>query len=343
MPFKAVDVLGFSVVTDYEGMFREAGVEVELARNFCSLDAGEDDIIRAVGDGDAVIAQATYQPFSRKVLSSLPNCKFIISVGIGYDKLDIDAANDCCIMAANVPDFCLEEVSDHTMALILACTRRVVELSNWVKEKGWKAQPDPEIGGQVWPKMWKLRGRTLGLIGFGRIPYALLPKTKGFGLRIIVHDPFLSREELKSCGVEPVSLDELLEQSDIVSIHTPFSAATTHLIGLNQLRKMKPTAYLVNTARGPIVDPDALYTALTEGLIAGAAVDVTEPEPLPAGSPLLKLDNFIVTAHSAHAFSSSAPGLAARPAEEIIRVVRGEWPVGLINRQIKEAYLKKWG
>ena len=342
MAFKVVDLLGMSVVVDYEGMFKEAGVGVELVGNFCSLEATEDEIIAAMGDADAAITQATYQPFSRGVFSSLSNLKFVVSVGVGYDKMDVDAATELGILTANVPDFCLEEVSDHAMALILACTRRIVQLNHIVKTVGWKEQPDRYIGGEVWGKMTKLRGLTLGLIAFGRIPRALVPKAKGFGMRIIAYDPYLEADVFREFDVERVGLDELLTESDVVSVHAPFNLETRHMVGLEQLKKMKPTACLVNTARGPIVDHQALYTALTEGHIAAAGFDVTEPEPINLDNPLLKLDNFIVTAHSAHANSAANPGLSQRPGEEIIRVVRGEWPVGLIDQRVKEKYLHKW-
>ncbi len=342
MAFKVVDLLGMSLVVDYAGMFNEAGVEVELVGNFCPLEATEDEIITAVGDADAAITQATYQPFSRRVLSGLSNLKFVISVGVGYDKMDVDAATDLGILAANVPDFCLDEVSDHAMALILACTRRIVQLDHMVKTVGWKEQPDRYIGGEVWGKMTKLRGLTLGLISFGRIPRALVPKAKGFGMRIVAYDSYLDDNVFRELGVERVELDGLLAESDVVSVHAPFNSETRHMLGLEQLKKMKPTACLVNTARGPIVDHQALYTALTEGYIAAAGFDVTEPEPINPDNPLLKLDNFIVTAHSAHANSAANPGLARRPGEEIIKVVRGEWPVGLIDPRVKEKYLSKW-
>jgi len=337
-----VDVLGFSGMVDYEEMFKQAGVEVELVKNFCSLEATEDEIIAAVGDADAVITQTAFQPFSRRVLASLSNCKFIISVGIGYDKLDVDAATELGILAANVPDFCLEEVSDHTMALILACTRRIVQLNEIARRGDWKAQPDPHLRSEVWPKMSRLRGQTLGIIGFGRIAQALVPKAKGFGLRIIAYDPYVAPDILQEFGVEQVNLDQLLTQSDIISVHVPLTSETPHLLGLEQLKRMKPTACLINTARGAVVDHKALYTALTEGYFAMAAFDVTEPEPLPADSPLLKLDNFIVTDHSAHASPLSFATLPPRPGEEVIRVVKGEWPIGLLNPQVKEKYRQKW-
>ncbi len=342
MAFKVADVLGVSMVVDYRQMWEAAGITVDLVQNPCSFESSEDDMIEAIGDADAVIAQAAYQPFSRQVLSGLPNCKFIISVGIGYERLDIEAATELGIMAANVPDVYVEEVSDHAMALILACTRRLVEIDRIVKTVGWNAQPDPHIANEVWPKMWRLRDKTLGLIGFGRIPKALVPKAKGFGLRILVYDPYVEPRVFQDFAVEPSNLDTLLRESDAISVHAPHTKETQHILGAEELKKMKPTACLVNTARGALVDHDALYAALKDGVIAAAAVDVTEPEPLPADSPLLKLDNFIVTAHSAHAYGSANPALSLRPGEEIIRVVRGEWPVGLINHDVKETYTRKW-
>jgi D-3-phosphoglycerate dehydrogenase len=343
MAFKAVDLLGMSMVVDYAGMFKEAGVDVELLGNFCPLETTEEQVINAVGDADAAITQATYQPFTRKVFSSLSNLRFVVSVGVGYDKMDVDAATELGIMVANIPDFCLEEVSDHAMALILACTRRIVQLDNIIKTIGWKEQPDRFIGGEVWHKMTKLRGLTLGLIAFGRIPRALVPKAKGFGLRILAYDPYLEPEIFSEFGVERVELDQLLAESDVVSVHAPFNSETRHMVGLEQLKKMKPSACLVNTARGPIVDHEALYAALTEDIIAAAGFDVTEPEPINADNPLLKLDNFVVTGHSAHANSAASPGLSLRPGEEIIRVVKGEWPIGLVDPRVKEKYSQRWG
>ena len=173
MAFKVIDLLGMSMVVDYEAMFKEAGVDAELVANFCPLDATEDQIIAAAADADAVITQTLFQPFSRRVFESLPKLKFAISVGVGYDKMDVEAATECGTLVANVPDFCLEEVSDHAMALILACTRRVVQINDIVKAGGWKEQPDSRMGAEEWPKMTKLRGLTLGLIAFGRIPRAV--------------------------------------------------------------------------------------------------------------------------------------------------------------------------
>jgi len=343
MAFKAVDVLGISMLQDYAKMFKDAGLDIELVVNPCPLGATEDELIAAAKDADAVITQASYQSFTRKVLTNLKNCKLITSIGIGYENLDVNAATEVGIMAANVPDANIEDVSDHTMGLILACTRRIVQLNNVVKKGGWTSVASPQIIGEVWPHLSRLRGQTLGLIAFGRIPRALVPKAKGFGLRIIVCDPYLSPDIIRKFDVEHVDLDQLLTESDIVSIHTPLTPETKHILGLKQLKKMKPTACLINTARGGVVDPKALYTALTKGYIAAAAFDVTEPEPIPSDSPLLKLDNFIVTAHSAGLSPQALAEMQSRPGEEIIRVARGKWPFGLVNPEVKTRYIKKWG
>jgi len=342
MGFKVVQVIDRpgSFMPDYGEMLKQAGVEVEFAKKDC---ATEDEIITAAHDADAIIGVATFQPFSRKVIERLAKCRLILSMGIGYDNLDIEAATEHGILAANVPDYCLEEVSDHTMALILASTRKIVKLSRTVEEGGWKTEPDPEIQRNIWPKMSRLRGQTLGLVGFGRIPRTLVPKAKGFELRVIAYDPYIQPSVFEALGVERVELDQLLAESDIVSLHSALTAETRHMLGLEQFKKMKPTAYLINTARGALIDQRALYTALTEGYLAGAALDVTDPEPISPDDPLLKLDDVIITPHSA---SSSIPALMAllsRPGEEIARVFKGEWPIGLLNPQIKERYSQRWG
>jgi D-3-phosphoglycerate dehydrogenase len=333
MPFKAVDIVGISALVDYAEMFREAGVEVDLVVNPCPLEATEDEVVAAIGDADAVITQATFQAFPRRVLERLVNTKLIASIGVGCEKLDIEAAADLGILAANVPDASIREVSDHTMALILACTRRIVQLNDVTKGGGWKSVGDPHITGEIWPAMSRLEGQTLGLIAFGRIARAVVPKAKAFGLKVIAFDPHLPEDAFLALGVERADLERLLAESDIVSIHAP----------LNPLKKMKPTAVLVNTGRGAVIDHDALFTALSEGYISMAAVDVAEPEPIPADSPLLKLDNFIITAHSAGISPQAFAELQRRPGTEIIRFVRGEWPVGLLDPRMKETYQRRWG
>ncbi|MFH1625854.1 MAG: C-terminal binding protein [Pseudomonadota bacterium] len=340
MGFKVAQVFEIPQGPDYQQMIKNEGLDVEVVKKLCM---SEEEIIATARDADALIGVGTFQPFSRKVIEQLTKCRFIQSMGIGYDKLDVRAATEHGILAANVPDYCLEEVSDHTMALILACTRRIVKLNDTVRAGGWKQEPDPDIQKEVWPKMSRLKGQTLGLLGFGRIPRTLVPKAKGFGMRIIAYDPYVPDRLFEELGVERVEVDRLLKESDVVSIHSALTAETQHLLGLNELKKMKPTATLVNTARGGIVDGQALHTALKEGIISAAGVDVSEPEPIKPDDPLLTLDNFIVTAHSAH-FSIPAFGeLLRRPAVEVARVLKGGWPVGWLNPEVKEKYIQKWG
>lgn len=343
MPFKVVDVVGISAVVDYTEIFREAGVEVELVVNPCPFGATDDEIVAAVGDGEAIITQATFQALPRSLLERLSDCKLITSIGVGYEQLDVQAAIDLGILVANVPDASTREVSDHAMALILAGTRRIVQLNDATKNGCWESIGDPRISGEIWPGMSRLDGQTVGLIAFGRIAQAVVPKAKAFGLRVIAFDPHAPADLFRALGVEQVDLDRLLAESDIVSIHAPLNPETEHLIGLDQFKKMKPTAILVNTGRGSVVDHDALYTALTEGYIAMAAVDVAEPEPIPADSPLLKLGNFVITAHSAGISPQAYTELQRRPGVEIARLIKGEWPVGLLDPRMKETYRKRWG
>ncbi|MBE0479387.1 MAG: C-terminal binding protein [Dehalococcoidia bacterium] len=342
MSFKAVDLLGISMLIDYEAMFREAGAEIELVKNPCPLGATEDEIISAIGDADAVITQTTFQKFTKKVLGSLPKVRLVSSIGVGYDNLDVPAATEAVILAANVPDASTDEVAEHTLGLILSCTRGIIELNEIVKAGRWTAVGDPHIAGNVWPRLSRLRGQALGIIGLGRIGQAVASRAKAFGLTVMAYDPYISTAVFEKAGAENLGLAELLEKSDIVSLHCPLTAETNGMLGVAELKKMKKTACLINTARGAIVDFAALFSALKEGYIAMAAFDVTEPEPIEASSPLLGLPNFIVTAHSAGISPQAFSELQRRPGYEVLRVYRGEWPVGLLNPEVKESYLRKW-
>jgi D-3-phosphoglycerate dehydrogenase len=344
MTFKVVRLFDSpdSPAPDYGELIRQAGIDVEFSKTNCTT---EDEIIAAAHDADAVIAVTSLKSvhnFSRKVIEGLNRCRFIMSMGIGFDGLDVEAATDHGIIAANIPDYCMDEMSDHTMALILACTRKIVKLDRVVREGVWKQEPEPEIQYNIWPTMSRLRDQTLGIIGLGRIAQTLVPKAKAFGMRIIAYDPYVDAGILDSLKVENVELDQLLAESDILSLHAPLTSGTRHMLGLEQFKKMKPGAYIVNTARGGLIDQEALYTALKDGLLAGAALDVMDPEPISPDDPLLKLENVIMTPHSAHASIPAFMTLLNRPGEEIARVLKGEWPVGLINPDAKEKYKEKW-
>ena len=327
------------IVPTYDELLTKLGAEVE--KTFC---ATEEELISACSEADAVIALGIrITPgyiFSLKVIENLNKCRLIALTGIGYDNVDIAAATEKGICVANVPYYCLEEVSDHAMALILACARKFYQLLPDIKRGKWSTQADYL---SALKPLHRLSGQTLGLIGFGNIARTLVPKARAFGFRIIAYAPHVPSILFKTFKVESVELDKLLEESDFVSMHTALTSETKHMMGLKQFKKMKPTAYFINTARGELVDERALYTALSEGLIAGAGLDVLESEPPGLDNPLLKLSNVLITGHFAYYSEESREELFRWPWEEVARVLQGEWPQGLVNPQVKERFSVKWG
>ena len=336
MPWKVVMTFLLSGIAVDETAYK--GLDVQFTKKLCR---SQEEIIEFARDADAVVTGG--QDFNKKVIDSLEKCRIIASSGIGYEKIDLKAATERGILVTNTPDYCVEEVSDHAMALILACNRKIVRLVDAVRAGKWDSVEKREIRYQIMPPMTRLRGLTLGLVGFGRIPRTMVPKAKGFGLRIIAYDPYVPAEVARTLGVELVDFDTIVTQSDFISIHAALTPETKNLFGLEQFRKMKRTAYLINTARGALVDQQALHQALTEGLIAGAALDVMEPEPPRADDPLLKLNNVIITAHSANFSDQAMIDLFSHPQQEVARVLSGQWPKALVNPQAKEKFTARFG
>jgi len=327
------------LVPTYDDSLTILGAEVDKV--FC---ATQEELISACSGADAIIALGIRitpdYVFSAEVIKNLHKCRLIALTGIGYDNVDITAATDRGICVANNPYYCLEEVSDHTMALILACARKFYQLVPDVRGGKWGAQADYL---DALKPMHRLSGQTLGLIGFGNIARTLVPKARAFGLRIISFSPRVPRAEFETFDVEPVELDRLLEESDFVSMHTALTSENRHLIGLEEFKRMKHSAYFINTARGELVDEGALCTALSEGLIAGAGLDVLESEPPGRDNPLLKLSNVFVTGHFSYYSEESREELFKWPWEEVARVLQGKWPRGLVNAQVKEKFGVRWG
>jgi len=327
------------LVPTYDDSLTILGAEVD--KTFC---ATEEELISACSEADAVIALGIRitpgHIFSTRVVENLHKCRLIALTGIGYDNVDITTATDKGICVANNPYYCLEEVSDHTMALILACARKFYQLVPDIKNGKWGAQADYL---DALKPLHRLSRQTLGLIGFGNIARALVPKARAFGFRIIAYSPHVPRTLFETSEVEPVELDRLLGESDFVSMHTALTQETRHMMGPEQFKRMKRTAYFINTARGELVDERALYAALSEGLIAGAGLDVLETEPPSNDNPLLKLSNVFVTGHFAYYSEESREELFKWPWKEVARVIRGEWPQGLVNPQVKERFSAKWG
>jgi D-3-phosphoglycerate dehydrogenase len=260
-------------------------------------------------------------------IAALERCRLIVRYGIGVDTIDVAAATERGIVVANAPTYCVEEVSDHAAALALSLARRVPALDGIVRARGWDAA-QTELGG-----VRRMRSRTLGVIGMGRIGATLAAKLRPFVGRTLGYDPYLSPEQIAGRGAEPVALEALLREADIISLHVPLSPATRGLIGAAALALMKPTALLVNTSRGPIVDEAALALALAEGRLGGAALDVVEREPLAPDSPLLAIDpqRLVLTPHAAASSDDSLEDLRREVIAAMEAVLGGRWPAGVVN------------
>jgi len=341
MGFKVVQGTDLPGVSDYFAKLFQ-GTEVDYK---CTVCANEDDTIAAAKDADVLILVPSRQSASRMVIENLDKCRYLLGLITGYDSIDLGAANERGILVTNMPAMFFEEVADHTMALILSCSRRIVQLNRLVRNSEWVAdRMSSRLGREIWPQMGRLRGQTLGLVGFGRIARSVAAKAKGFGMKMIAFDPYLDQSYFDELGVERVEFERILTHSDYVSIHTFLSDETRGMFGMAELKKMKRTAYIINTARGSIINREALYTALTTGVIMGAGLDVTTPEPsTPDNNPLLNLENVVMTPHSAAHSQAAFDDVASRVPDQVYRVMRGEWPENLVNPEVKEVYIKRWG
>lgn len=272
-------------------------------------------MIRAARDADALIIG--FVPITARVMDALPRLRCVVRYGVGYETIDVPAAAARGIQVANVPDYCIPEVADHAMALLLALARKVIPLDASVRRGEWAtlkaAKPAHRIEGQ-----------TLGLIGMGRIGSAVVRRALGFGMRVVAHDKYLSPERAQAVGATLVDFDTLLREADFISIHTPLTPETRHLINAETIDKMKPSAYLINVARGAIVDTLALADALQRGKLAGAALDVFEQEPLPDDHPIRNAPNVILHPHAAWYSEEAMIQLQVNAAEEVARALRGE-------------------
>lgn len=273
-----------------------------------------EDILAVARDADAILV--TYAKLSGDLLRQLTKCKAIGRFGLGVDNIDLPAAKACGIAVNYVPDYCLREVSDHAIALLLALARKVTQANTLVQSGRWEVPPLVPLR--------RLEGQVLGLVGFGNIPRALAPKAKAFGLKVLTHDPYVANDALDAAGVEGVSFDELLARSDFASVHAPLLPATRGLMNGAAFAKMKKGAYLINTARGPLIDEPALIAALDSGHLGGAALDVVTTEPLAKDSPLIGRDNVILTPHTAFYSVEALEELQTKCASDVARVLSGE-------------------
>ncbi len=298
----------------------KAGAELIVAP-----DSNEDTLVNMAKDMDGIMT--CFAQVTERVVRSAEKCVVIGRFGVGVDNIAVDTATELGIAVTYVPDYCMEEVSDHVMALLLAWNRRIVLFDRSVKTNGWGS-----VG--LGMRIMRLRGKNLGIVGFGRIGRAVAEKAKAFGLELLAHDPYLTLEVAAQHGATLVDMPTLLRESDFVTLHSPLTPETRSLISKAELEMMKPDAFLINAARGPLIDEHALYHALKSGQIAGAGLDVLVDAAPPPDDPLVALDNVIVTPHTAFFSQEAVLELEERAAGEVARVLHGQMPDNLVNKAV---------
>lgn len=297
-------------------MFEQAGVKFNILQS-----RQKSDIIKAAKQSDALLVM--YATIDREVMEAAPNLQLISRYGIGINMVDVEAATELGIQVANVNDYCIDEVSDHALASILSAARRLFVYHEETSSGGWdfKKAEIPLRANQA----------VVGLLGYGKIPRRLSEKLKAIGYQVKAYDPFVSAKEMEKKGVVKATLDEIMTESDFVSIHTPLIQDTYHLIGASQLNMMKKTAFIVNTSRGPVIDEDSLVKALQSGQIAGAFLDVTEEEPLDERHPLRELKQVVLTPHAAWYSVDALREIREKAITNIIEKSQGKTPTYLLN------------
>lgn len=312
-------------ITDYT--FPDLSIEQGiLASHDCELAAGQcktvELLIPHVRQADAVITQ--FAPLRREVIESMEAARVIVRYGIGVDNVDLEAAREKGIPVCNVPDYCIDEVADHTLAFILGLTRQVVPNTLHLRQGQWGLATPLD-------QMRTLRKMTVGIVGFGRIGREVAGRLGPFGCQRLVYDPAVPAEVISGAGCLPVDLPYLLADSDIVTLHCPSTAQTRRLVNAGSLATMRQGALLVNLARGDLIETPALVAALQSGQLAGAALDVCDPEPIPADSPLRSLPNVILAAHIASTSVTAVRKLRETAAAIAGRALRGEPLPNIVN------------
>jgi D-3-phosphoglycerate dehydrogenase len=286
----------------------------------------EQELAELCRDADGVLTVRA--PITRRVIAAMERCRIIVRYGIGVDSIDIPAATGRGIMVANVPDYCIDEVSDHALALLLMLSRQIIPAVSLAKQESWSISKMPNLR--------RLRGQTCGLAGCGKIGSLLAGKAAALGMRILVYDPYLSESRCREMGTEQVSFEALLARSDFISLHMPLNEETHHLFGEASFAKMKTTACIINTARGGLIDEAALLAALDSGKIFGAGLDVIESETAftATGIALVNHPRVIITPHTAWLSEDARATLQARAIAQVLACFKGETPYGLINRTL---------
>ncbi|MDW3178917.1 MAG: C-terminal binding protein [Acidimicrobiia bacterium] len=312
------------VVTDYvfpnleptERIMAELGAELRVAKS-----RETEDVLAVSRDADGIIS--CYSDMNAEVIAQLDNCKVIARTGTGYNNIDVDAATKAGMYVTNVRAYCDDEVSDQAMALLLSLARKITFMNSEVQDGRWDE-------GSAKP-LHRIRGKVLGLAGFGNIPRQVAVKAQGFGIDVIAYDPYVDDETYASLGVRGVSLDEMIQQADYFSVHAPLNDETHNMFNADAFARMKPGALVVNTARGELIDVEALADALDSGQVAGAGLDVLPDEPPASDLRLLGRDNVILTPHVGFYSEDSVVDLQTLTAEQVASVIRGEKPQFAVN------------
>jgi len=315
------------VLTDY--VWESLDVEKKILAGLADLvplqTKKPEDFLSQAADCDALLN--TYAgPITADVMAKMPKCRIIARYGIGVDTIDLDAATQAGIIVTNNPTYCVEEVAEHAMALLLDSARKIAFYDRLVRAGTWAVPPGKPL--------YRLLGRTLGLVGFGNIARLVAVRAAAFGMRILYADPFVKDGQFSEPG-KKVELDELFKASDFISLHPPLTPQTRGMINDDAFSRMKPGAVLINCSRGPVVDTAALVRALDAKKIAGCALDTTDPEPLPDPHALRGRDNVIINPHVAWYSETAMVGLQAGAPNEVRRVLTGEWPVNVVNKAVK--------
>jgi len=298
--------------------FERIGAELILAQV-----REEEDLIRVCKEADGLLNQ--YAPLTRRVLENLPKCKVIARYGIGLDPVDLRAATDLGIIVANVPDYCIDEVADQAIALLLTLVRKTAFVDQRVKSGQWDFRQGRAIH--------QIKGKTMGLMGCGKIGLEVAKRISSFGVRVIAFDPWIEKVHER---IALTDLDTVLKESDFISVHCPLNESTRHLIGEREFKKMEKKPLLINTSRGPIIEEKAFIEALKEGLVSGAGLDVLEKEPPDPQNPLLKMENVILAPHVGFYSEESIHELKRRAAEIASMVLLGRWPKSVVNPEVME-------
>jgi len=302
-----------------------AVLEAAGAKVIVAPDGDEDTLINLAKDVDAIMT--CFAKVTEKVIRSAEKCVAIGRFGVGTDNIDVATATELGIPVTYVPDYCVDEVSDHVLAMLHTWNRKIALFDQSVKSEGWG-----HLG--LTMRIKRLRGKTIGIVGFGRIGQAVAEKASVFGLKILASDPVTPKEIVESYGGQLVAFEELLEQSDFVSLHAPLTPATEKLIGPREFDLMKDDSFLINAARGPLIDESALYDALSNGKIGGAGLDVMVENEPPKDHPLMQLENILITPHTAFFSQESTLELEERAASEVVRVYKNIMPENLVNKEV---------